>query len=82
MRFTRRRRWARVGALVALATMGAACGGDDTKTVTAADYRFENLPTSVDAGTELTLKNSSTKELHELVAIRIPDTSSGPWTSW
>jgi uncharacterized cupredoxin-like copper-binding protein len=60
--------------MVALATMGAACGGDDAKTVTAADYRFENLPKSVDAGTELTHKNSSSKELHELVAIRIPDT--------
>ena len=78
MRITRPRRWAQVGALVALATMGAACGGDDVKTVTAADYSFENLPKEVDAGTELTLKNSSSKELHELVAIRIPDTERRP----
>ena len=74
----RPRRWAHVGALVALATMGAACGGDDTKTVTAADYSFQNLPKEVDAGTEFKLKNSSTKELHEMVVIRIPDTERRP----
>ncbi len=68
------RRWAQVGALVALAAFGAACSdSDDTKTVTAVDYSFQNLPKSVDAGTTLTLKNSSDKELHEMVAFRIPD---------
>jgi len=44
-----------------------------TKTVTAADYSFQNLPKEVDVGTEFKLKNSSTKELHEMVVIRIPD---------
>ena len=74
MRITMPGHWAQVGALVALATLGAACGGgDDTKTVTAADYSFKNLPSSVDAGTTFKLKNASSKELHEMVVIRIPD---------
>ena len=63
------------GAFAAMALLAAACGGggDDTKTVTAADYAFEDLPKSVDAGTTLTLKNASTKEIHEMVVFRIPD---------
>ena len=70
------RRWAHVVALVALAAFGAACSdsdGDETKTVTAVDYSFQGLPKSVDAGTTLTLKNNSQKELHEMVVFRIPD---------
>ena len=68
------RRWAQVAALVALAAFGAACGdSDDTKTVTAVDYSFQNLPKSVDAGTTFTLKNSSDKELHEMTVFRLPD---------
>lgn len=66
----------RVAALLALALVAAACGGGDddgVKTVTAADYKFNNLPKSVDVGTTLTLKNSSDKELHEMVVMRIPD---------
>lgn len=74
---TARRRMA-VGALAAFAIVATACGGDDTKTVTAADYSFQNLPSSVDAGTTLKLKNSSTKELHEMVVIRIPDSEQRP----
>lgn len=75
------RHWARAGAIAALAALAAACGGgDDTKTVTAADYSFQNLPKEVDAGTTLKLNNSSTKELHELVAIPIPDSEKRPVT--
>lgn len=66
--------WPRAGALAAMAVLATACGGgDDTKTVTATDYAFENLPKSVSAGTTLKLKNSSAKELHEMVVFRIPD---------
>lgn len=72
-------RWVRAGAVVALAMVAAACGGgDDTKTITAADYSFQNLPKEVDAGTTLKITNSSTKELHELVVIRIPDAERRP----
>ena len=69
------RRRVQVGALVVLALMASACGGDDNekKTVTAADYTFKNLPKEVTTKTVITLTNSSTKELHEFVAIRIPD---------
>ncbi len=79
-RTTRRR--LRAGALAALALLAAACGGDDdkTRTVTAADYSFQNLPKEVDAGTTFKLENSSTRELHELVLIRIPDTETRPVT--
>ena len=41
--------------------------------VTGVDYAFEGLPESVAAGTKLTLKNGSDKELHELVAMKLPD---------
>ena len=79
---TKRTHWARAGAIVALATLAAACGGDDdkTRTVTAADYSFQNLPKEVSAGTTFKLENSSTRELHELVLLRIPDTETRPVT--
>lgn len=67
-------RCATVGGVVALALLAAACGGaDDTKTVTAVDYRFHDLPSSVKAGTTLTLKNGSDTELHEMTLSRLPD---------
>ncbi len=73
------RRAASVAAAVAVALLATACGGDDkTRTVTAEDYRFENLPKSVSVGTTLTLKNASTKEVHEMVLIRIPEAERRP----
>lgn len=44
-----------------------------TVEVTAIDYGYEGLPASIAAGTTLTLSNSSADELHELVAIPLPD---------
>lgn len=44
-----------------------------TVEVTAVDYAFEGLPATVEAGTQLSLTNASEAELHELVALRIPD---------
>jgi len=41
--------------------------------IDAIDYRFDNMPTDVAAGTAFSFKNTSTKEFHEMVAIRIPD---------
>lgn len=46
--------------------------------VEAVDYSFENLPDSVPAGTQLALVNNSENELHELVAIRLPDDETRP----
>jgi hypothetical protein len=44
-----------------------------TVEVTAADYRFDDLPAEVAAGTALALRNGSAEELHELVAMRLAD---------
>lgn len=44
-----------------------------TVEVVAVDFAFENLPAQVPAGTELTLDNQAPSELHEIVAIRLPD---------
>ena len=41
--------------------------------VTAADYSFKGIPATAAAGTKFTLENESTKELHEFVAIKLPD---------
>jgi len=73
-----------VAGLAVLALLATACGSDDksgagtTKTVTAVDYKFENLPKSVKSGTKLALKNESPKELHEMVLARLPDTEKRP----
>jgi uncharacterized cupredoxin-like copper-binding protein len=50
----------------------------DSVTVTGADYKFEGLPDEIDAGTKIVFENSSEKELHEFVALRIPDTETRP----
>jgi len=80
--------WALAGGLGALGLLAGACGDTSdtsdaggagkTVVVTATDYKFEGLPKSVKAGTKLELTNVSTKELHETVAVRIPDTEKRP----
>ncbi len=72
----------------ALAMIAAACSTDDetasvptttdatasrTIAVEAVDYGFRGLPTEIPAGTAITLKNSSETEIHEFVAVRLPD---------
>jgi hypothetical protein len=47
--------------------------GDDVITVVAVDFAFENLPDSVAAGTRFELVNEAPEEVHEIVALRIPD---------
>ena len=44
-----------------------------TVEVTAVDFAFTGLPAAVPAGTAFAITNTSTGELHELVAIRLPD---------
>ncbi len=72
-------RWALAGGVVALALVATGCSDSDdtTRTVTASDYKFD-LPSSVKAGTTLTLKNDSDREVHELVLSRLPDTETRP----
>lgn len=68
-----------IRALVSLAVLAAACGaGDDRATVTAADYRFDNLPAVVKVGTTLDLTNASVTELHEMLVARLPDSEQRP----
>jgi hypothetical protein len=90
----RRRLPALGAALVALVLMLTGCGGDDaadetttTTTeapmtesveITAVDYAFVGVPESVPAGTTLMLENTSTAEVHEIVAIRLPDDETRP----
>ena len=44
--------------------------------VHAADYGFGGLPEAITAGTELRLVNDSSVEVHEIVAVRLPDTET------
>lgn len=70
-----------LGALAAMALLGSACSSNAGKkvvAVTAADYSFTGIPATVKAGTVLTLTNTSTKEIHELVAMRLPDSEKRP----
>ncbi|MGH9225681.1 MAG: hypothetical protein ACRD2W_18275 [Acidimicrobiales bacterium] len=77
MRINRPGGWARAGVVVVLALVAAGCGSDDNKeTVTAEDYRFTGLPSTVEAGTTLTLTNASKVEMHELVAFLLPDSET------
>lgn len=42
------------------------------------DYAFDDLPARAGTGTALEVVNTSTIELHELVAIRLPDDEQRP----
>lgn len=44
--------------------------------VVAVDYKFVDLPATVRVGTKFTLSNESQKELHELVAVKLPDSET------
>ena len=79
--------------LAAAALVFGACGddsddGDDdaspgataegTLDVTAVDYAFEGVPATAKVGATVQLENSSERELHEFVAIKLPDTEKRP----
>lgn len=65
-------------ATASAAALGA-CGSDEPDAVTgpieitAVDYSFVDVPERAKAGVTLTLQNDSEKEVHEIVAIRLPD---------
>lgn len=48
----------------------------ETVEIVAADFEFDNVPASIAPGTKLSLTNSSTVELHEMVVFRLPDTET------
>lgn len=52
---------------------GEAEGEGEVITVALSDFAFGGLPETVPVGTRLQIENVSESELHELVAIRIPD---------
>ena len=74
--------------LAAVAPLTLAACGDDADaaggisdgvlTVDLADFSFGELPESVPAGTRLAVESASDTELHELVAIRLPDGEQRP----
>lgn len=49
-----------------------------TVEIVAFDYGYEGIPDSVEAGTTFTLVNRAPAELHEFVAIRLPDDEDRP----
>lgn len=51
-----------------------------TVAITAVNYAFEGVPPTVAAGSQLTLANAADDEVHEIVAIRIPDGEQRPVT--
>jgi hypothetical protein len=51
----------------------AGAAADGVLAVTMADFHYGDLPDEVPAGTRLTIENTSTTELHELVAFRLPE---------
>ena len=57
-------------------TAGSAPAADGIIAVTASDYHFDGVPATIKAGSKLTFTNSSTKEFHELVVIRLPATET------
>lgn len=62
-----------------MATSGpAAAEEDDPVEITAVDYAFEDVPESVAPGTELTLSNASTSEVHEMVIFHVDDDQTMP----
>lgn len=80
MTLDRSRLWPLLVALIGVALLAAACSDSANKkvAVTAADYSFTGMPATVRPGTVFTLTNTSTKEIHELVAVRLPDSERRP----
>lgn len=87
------RRRTSIGTLLSASLLMAACAGDGTTTTTdpsegpgeaqiyeviGVDYAFEGLPDSIPSGSQLTLTNTSDREVHELVALRLPDDEERP----
>ena len=74
------RRIRAVISIAALMLVAAACGGDgavggpgESVTVKAVDYGYEDLPDTVVAGTNFVLENTSGAEIHEFVAVLLPE---------
>lgn len=64
--------------IAVLGLLIAACGtsGPQAYAVTATDFAFEGLPSTIAASSTITLSNESNVELHELVAIPLPESET------
>lgn len=60
------------------ATDGDAKAEPEVVEVAMTDYAFGGIPESVPAGTKFHIQNASKKEVHELVAFRLPDDEKRP----
>ncbi len=49
-----------------------------TVTIGAHDYAFDEVPSTIAAGTSISFTNASTTELHELVAFKMPEGETRP----
>lgn len=66
-------------AAVATATSTTTVTAPSTLNISGIDYGFVGLPSaSVAVGSSINFKNDSSKELHELVAMRLPDSEKRP----
>ncbi len=67
-----------------IAFLLVACGDDEggvlegAVAITAADYAYEGVPDRIRVGSTVELVNDSQVEVHELVAIRLPDDEDRP----
>ncbi|MDX1691386.1 MAG: hypothetical protein R3290_10220 [Acidimicrobiia bacterium] len=71
----------RIAPIAVLALALVACGGDPEPTtvdVETVDYAYVGLPETLVAGSTITITNTSDTELHELVALRLPDGEDRP----
>lgn len=59
-------------------TTAAASAAGETVEVKGVDYKYEGLPAEIAAGTKVEFSNGSAKELHEFVAVKIPDSETRP----
>lgn len=50
--------------------------GPQKFTITAKDYAFETVPSTISVGSSFALTNSSAKEVHEMVVFQLPDTET------
>lgn len=62
----------------ASSTAAPTSAGGKTLAVTGVDYAFTGVPKTVPAGTVVTFSNTSPKEVHELVALRVKDGDTRP----
>lgn len=50
--------------------------GPQKFTITAKDYAYEGVPSTISVGSSFALTNSSAKEVHEMVVFQLPDTET------